>query len=778
MGITGLLPFLEKSSRKMNIKEFSGGTVAIDSYCWLHKGAFSCAEKLMMGEMTDAYVVYCMKYINMLLKYKIKPILVFDGQRLLAKEQTEIKRRKARELNRRKAIELIQMGKVTEGTNLLRRAVDITHTIALELIKQCQNENIDCIIAPYEADAQLAYLNISGIADVVITEDSDLTLFGCKKIFFKMDLVGNGVLIAQDQLHLAMNVRPEQFEMDKFRHICILSGCDYLPSLPGIGLGKARKFITKNTDQNIHRALTRLGSVLNMKSLVVPQEYRDAFILAEITFKHQLVFCPLQRKQVRLNPPPANITEDQLQYAGKELDEDLALQLALGNCDPVTLKMVHDFNPDKIERKRKRDTGQTMIQTSIWSDKYKLKTKCQNSSPLSVLNSSFINGKELGKERKSLMNAYVSLNSHNSSNIQRDPEDRDLHNTAILDMYKSSRDAKLIDSSNKTKCLGKERKSLKNTYSSLNSHNSSNIPSDPEDHDLHNAAILDMYKLSRDAKLIDNTNKASEDYLNLTNNTSPDLLKQKNPFIKRLCNLTTSPSILSNGNYRKRGRNLMRVRRTLVDENTVIESKYFSKSDNKECSVLESENKDIETSWISTNYTILDTNVHDVTRKQLEKRLSITDTEQNANSMENINNPFLSNQNDCLTNISRNVSKKSNSNDRIDDVPSMTAMTTDKNYVTNNYLVSNSSMDINNYENANSSQNDSLEWINTKNVQSFPHKRNTLKKRNSSNLVQVMTKKKGLHQNKQSPTVPRQQSLLDMYGFQKRYSKNCAKQWV
>lgn len=106
--------------------------------------------------------------------------------------------------------------------------------------------------------------------------------------------------------------------------------------------------VLSNTDSISFKALTRLGSVLNMKSLVVPQEYRDAFILADITFKHQLVFCPLQRKQVRLNPPPANITEDQLQYAGKELDEDLALQLALGNCDPATLKMVHDFNPDKI----------------------------------------------------------------------------------------------------------------------------------------------------------------------------------------------------------------------------------------------------------------------------------------------------------------------------------------------------------------------------------------------------------------------------------------------
>ncbi|KOB65034.1 Exonuclease [Operophtera brumata] len=37
MGITGLLPFIEKASRRTNISEFSGCTVAIDSYCWLHK---------------------------------------------------------------------------------------------------------------------------------------------------------------------------------------------------------------------------------------------------------------------------------------------------------------------------------------------------------------------------------------------------------------------------------------------------------------------------------------------------------------------------------------------------------------------------------------------------------------------------------------------------------------------------------------------------------------------------------------------------------------------
>ncbi|XP_024868089.1 exonuclease 1-like [Temnothorax curvispinosus] len=724
MGITGLLPFLEKSSRRTNIKEFSGGTVAIDSYCWLHKGVFSCAEKLMMGQTTNAYVLYCMKYINMLLKYKIKPILVFDGRRLPAKEQTEIKRRESRQINRRKAIELIQMGQVTEGTNLLKRAIDITHEIALELIKHCQNENIDCITAPYEADAQLAYLNINGIADVVITEDSDLTLFGCKKIFFKMDFNGNGVLIEQDRLYLAMDMRPEQFDMDKFRHICILSGCDYLPSLPGIGLGKARKFITRNTDGNIHKALTRIGSVLNMKSLVVTQEYRDAFILADITFKHQLVFCPLQRKQVRLNPPPTNITEDQLQYAGKELDVDVALQLALGNCDPATLKMVHDFNPDKIERKRKRnaETEQTVvIQTSIWSSKYKLKMKYQITSPENVLNSSFIVGKELTRKRKSLKDAYVLLNSHNGSIIQSD---------------------KLS-----------------------------------EDQDLNKTAILDMYNLSQDAKLIANT-KESEDYLCLAkNNTSPELFRPKNPFIKRVSDLTTSPSVLANGNCRKRGRNLIRIRRTIIDENAMIESKYFLKQDNKEHSVLESKNKEIEVNSKSTIYNTIpnmDASVHDISQEQLEKTFK-TDIAQNTSLIENVNDAILSNQNNYLANTYRNIPEKLNSNNRMNYVSSMTHPTIDESSISDNYLVSSSNMettDITNYENAGRLQNDLSKWSNTENNQIFS-KKDIFKKQNSTNLVlrvNSVTKRKQLCQNKQLPSVPKQQSLLSMYGFQKRTS--------
>lgn len=69
-----------------------------------------------------------------------------------------------------------------EARSYMRRSVDITHEMALQLIKQCRQRNVDCIVAPYEADAQMAYLNKINVAQVIITEDSDLILFGCNKV--------------------------------------------------------------------------------------------------------------------------------------------------------------------------------------------------------------------------------------------------------------------------------------------------------------------------------------------------------------------------------------------------------------------------------------------------------------------------------------------------------------------------------------------------------------------------------------------------------------------
>ncbi|XP_026465031.1 exonuclease 1-like [Ctenocephalides felis] len=363
MGITGLLPFLEKASKKSHLSEFRGCTVAIDSYCWLHKGAFGCADKLAQGIDTDLHIQYCLKYINLLISYQIKPILVFDGKHLAAKELTEVKRREARKNAKKRAQELLKLGKGYEARSFLRRCVDITHEMALNLMKECRKRNIDCIVAPYEADAQLAFLNVNNIAHIVITEDSDLTLFGCTKILFKLDLNGNGTLVDSTKFHLAMEIRPERYTFDKFRYMCILSGCDYLDSLPGIGLAKACKFIKLTEDPDIYRALLRIPGYLNMKNLVVTEEYREGFMMADATFRHMFVYNPMKRKMMPLTDPTEAGTDIKYCFnAGEKLDDDIAFQLALGNLDPFSMKTVDHWNPDS--------TLSFQTSNSIWSKRF------------------------------------------------------------------------------------------------------------------------------------------------------------------------------------------------------------------------------------------------------------------------------------------------------------------------------------------------------------------------------------------------------------------------
>lgn len=55
MGIPGLLTALRDVTRYVHLSEFSGKTIAVDAYCWLHKAAFCCAQELCLGIPTDKY---------------------------------------------------------------------------------------------------------------------------------------------------------------------------------------------------------------------------------------------------------------------------------------------------------------------------------------------------------------------------------------------------------------------------------------------------------------------------------------------------------------------------------------------------------------------------------------------------------------------------------------------------------------------------------------------------------------------------------------------------
>ncbi len=55
--------------------------------------------------------------------------------------------------------------------------------VDIQMLNQAlRAENIDYVVAPYEADAQLCFLEKEGLVDGIITEDSDLLVFGCKQV--------------------------------------------------------------------------------------------------------------------------------------------------------------------------------------------------------------------------------------------------------------------------------------------------------------------------------------------------------------------------------------------------------------------------------------------------------------------------------------------------------------------------------------------------------------------------------------------------------------------
>ncbi|XP_017033811.1 exonuclease 1 [Drosophila kikkawai] len=372
MGITGLIPFVGKASSPLQLKNIRGSTVAVDTYCWLHKGVFGCAEKLARGEDTDIYVQYCLKYVQMLLSYDIKPILVFDGQHLPAKALTEKRRRESRKQSKERAAELLRLGRIEEARSHMRRCVDVTHDMALRLIRECRSRNVDCIVAPYEADAQMAWLNKMDVAQYIITEDSDLTLFGAKKIIFKLDLNGTGLLVEADKLHLAMGCREEKYHFDKFRRMCILSGCDYLDSLPGIGLAKACKFILKTEQDDMRIALKKIPSDLNMRNLEVDDDYIENFLKAEATFKHMYIYNPLERRMERLCPLEDYATDERYcSNAGTLLtDSDQALHLALGNLNPFSLKRLDSWTPEKAASAPSPKNVKQAKHKSIWEGNF------------------------------------------------------------------------------------------------------------------------------------------------------------------------------------------------------------------------------------------------------------------------------------------------------------------------------------------------------------------------------------------------------------------------
>jgi exonuclease-1 len=185
---------------------------------------------------------------------------------------------------------------------------------AMQVLKQ---EKVDYIVAPYEADAQMAFLSVNKLVDAVITEDSDLIPFGCSRvsaflqpfplpstssiiflfttlvscllplrtlvvffsfyvshcnvqIIFKMDKFGQGVEFQITRLEQNSELDLHGFTKQMLLEMCILSGCDYLPSLLGMGVKRAHALIQKLKS---HEKVNHVFSVFIEHLSILPPLY-------------------------------------------------------------------------------------------------------------------------------------------------------------------------------------------------------------------------------------------------------------------------------------------------------------------------------------------------------------------------------------------------------------------------------------------------------------------------------------------------------------------------
>ena len=263
--------------------------------------------------------------MRMLRHFGVTPTLVFDGDRLPAKAAEEATRRARRAARQAEGHAALARGDRAAAEAAFQSSIDVTPAMAREVMDGLEAEGFAFLVAPFEADAQLAAMARRGDVDLIATEDSDLAAYGTPCVLFKLDASGNAVALrfaellaggppaADDDAEVPEAAAAEDdadddadapalatargggkrrrggggvlsfrhFDADLFLAMCVLAGCDFLPSLPGIGIRRAHALAARA------RTVPRLLAALRCDGkLNAAPAYVAGFTRALHTFRH------------------------------------------------------------------------------------------------------------------------------------------------------------------------------------------------------------------------------------------------------------------------------------------------------------------------------------------------------------------------------------------------------------------------------------------------------------------------------------------------------------
>lgn len=261
----------EKGIRTVSNSEMRGKILALDTSNILYQFLTAIRGSEMFstkdGKSTVHIHAIIMKTIN-LTKRGIRPVYVFDGAPPSIKQETLDKRSEIKDKAKKK---LLEESDEEMKKKLKQRSVYITD----EEIEECKEVlrlmGVPYIEAPEEADAQCVYLVRKGICDGVGSEDMDMLTFGAKKLYRNIN--SKGEIVEYD-----LRVILEELELsrEQFIDMCILLGCDYSPTIEGIGMKRA---------YNLIREYGLIEDIISLSKYKPSEEFMGRYEIARRYFK-------------------------------------------------------------------------------------------------------------------------------------------------------------------------------------------------------------------------------------------------------------------------------------------------------------------------------------------------------------------------------------------------------------------------------------------------------------------------------------------------------------
>lgn len=133
-----------------------------------------------------------------------------------------------------------------------------------------------CITAPMEAETLCGILCKKGIVDAVMTDDTDIFIYGCPITLRKLDFKTETF----DQIKYSDVLETMHFTSSQFLDFCIMCGVDYNKNISGISTKKSYDYITKyknidnipNLDTTIlnHVKCRELFQDLDVSNIIIP----------------------------------------------------------------------------------------------------------------------------------------------------------------------------------------------------------------------------------------------------------------------------------------------------------------------------------------------------------------------------------------------------------------------------------------------------------------------------------------------------------------------------